>query len=181
MKAARQFVESEYGSDYLPPKPIQYGPKKKAQDAHEAIRPTSIDLPPEKVKKSLTPQQFKLYKLIWNRFLASQMAPARYATETVDITAGEYLLRATAQKLTFDGFLKVYQAAKESEDNGNGNGNGVESLPELSIDENLELVRLGESDRRRLAYSWWDADADLPERLHKLRPLYFAIYGDPTA
>ncbi|MBD3401262.1 type I DNA topoisomerase [candidate division GN15 bacterium] len=139
LKGVRGYIEKEYGGDYLPNKPIQYGAKKQAQDAHEAIRPTYTNLPPAKVKKHLTPQQFKLYTLIWNRFVACQMQPARYAVETVDIAADQkYTLRASAQKLIFDGFLKVYHEEKDVDENGNGNG--VDHLPDLDENETLKLI-----------------------------------------
>jgi DNA topoisomerase-1 len=141
LKAVRTFISSQFGDKYLPSKPIQYTKKKGAQDAHEAIRPTDMNLPPEKVKSYLTPQQFKLYSLIWNRFVASQMKPAHYRVETVDISAGRFLFRATAQKLVFDGFLKVYRETREPDENGNGE-NGLEALPELHEGDRLALVEL---------------------------------------
>ncbi|MDX9857377.1 MAG: type I DNA topoisomerase [candidate division Zixibacteria bacterium] len=142
--AVREFIDQEYGKKYLPAKAVHYTAKKQAQDAHEAIRPTYMNLPPAKVKKHLTAQQYKLYSLIWNRFVASQMQPAIYAVETVDIAAGRFMLRASAQKLTFDGFLRIYHDEKEPDENGNGNGNGngVETLPDLSEKEQLNLVDL---------------------------------------
>ncbi|MCB2229398.1 type I DNA topoisomerase [bacterium] len=142
LKSVRTLIKEEYGDDYLPPKAVHYSARKSAQDAHEAIRPTYTNLPPAKLKKHLTPQQLKLYTLIWNRFVASQMNPARYAVETVDITAGRFLLRASAQKLIFDGFLKIYHDEREPDENGNGNGNGVESLPDLSENEALKLIEV---------------------------------------
>ncbi|RME28972.1 MAG: type I DNA topoisomerase, partial [Candidatus Zixiibacteriota bacterium] len=139
--AVRKYIKNEFGEEYLPEKPNYYGKKKSAQDAHEAIRPTHLDLPPARVKKSLTPQQFKLYSLIWNRFVASQMKAARYAVETVDVAAGEFLFRATAQRLLFDGFLRVYHEA--AEENGNGNGNGKETqLPKLTAGEAVDCKEL---------------------------------------
>ena len=85
LKSVRAYVKKTYGDKYLPEKPNQYGRAKSAQDAHEAIRPTYMDFEPEKVKKHLSAQQFKLYTLIWNRFVASQMTNAEYDVETVDI------------------------------------------------------------------------------------------------
>ncbi|HOP07366.1 MAG TPA: type I DNA topoisomerase [candidate division Zixibacteria bacterium] len=141
--AARKYIGKEFGDAYLPSKPVQYSRKGRAQDAHEAIRPTYMSLSPEKLRKKLTPRQFKLYQLIWNRFVASQMNAAVYDVATVDITAGRFLLRTTAQKLKFDGFLRVYQETKEADDaNGNGNGNGLDNLPKLAIDETLKLLGL---------------------------------------
>lgn len=141
LKAVRAFIKRQYGSAYVPARAVMYGKKKGAQDAHEAIRPTHVDLPPAKLRKHLTLRQFKLYSLIWNRFVASQMEPARFDVETVDITADRFLFRATAQKLTFDGFLKVYHEEKEPDENSSGE-NGVETLPELHEDEPLDLVEL---------------------------------------
>lgn len=138
MKAVRGFIKKEYGSDFLPDKPNQYGKKKTTQDAHEAIRPTSMKFFPEKMKKHLTPQQLKLYTLIWNRFVASQMKPAVYDVQTVDIAAGKYTFRVTAQSLKFEGFLKVYQVAKDI-DEKNGNGEvGLEALPPLKEGDKLK-------------------------------------------
>ena len=140
LSAVRSYIGKEFGKDYLPPKPIPYGKKKSAQDAHEAIRPTYLTLPPEKVRKALTPQQFKLYSLIWNRFVASQMNPARFDVVTVDIEAGRFTFRVTTQKLVFDGFLKLYHETKEPDENGNGDK--VESLPDLIEKEILKLIEL---------------------------------------
>jgi DNA topoisomerase-1 len=141
LKQVRKHIKEEYGDEYLPSKPNLFARRKSAQDAHEAIRPTYMNLPPEKVKKNLTPQQLKLYRLIWNRFVASQMNNAQYDVETVSIEAGKYLLRASEQRLVFDGFLKVYQETKEPGENGN-NGNGAEALPELSEGEKLKLLKV---------------------------------------
>lgn len=141
LKAVRGFIKAEYGSGYLPPSPVIYAKKKGAQDAHEAIRPTYMDLPPEKVQKRLTPRQFKLYALIWNRFVASQMKPARFDVETVDITADRFLFRATEQRVKFDGFLKLYHEEREPDENGNGE-NGAQALPRLQAKQPLELVEL---------------------------------------
>jgi DNA topoisomerase-1 len=139
--AVREFIGEEYGPDYLPKTPIQYGKKKGSQDAHEAIRPTYMSLPPAKVKKALTPQQFKLYNLIWKRFVASQMAVARFDVETVDITADRFVFRTTAQRVTFDGFLKVYREGKEKTDNGNGEAK-LDSLPPLTEGDLLKVLEL---------------------------------------
>ncbi len=140
IRAVREYIGGEFGDKYLPAKPNVYGKKKQAQDAHEAIRPTSLDLPPEKVKKYLTAQQFKLYSLIWNRFVASQMTDARFDVETIDITADNCILRASAQKLIFDGFLRLYHEQKEADENGDENG--VENLPDLKEKDALTLVKV---------------------------------------
>ena len=129
--AAKTYIENIYGKEYYPDPPNFYKTKKAAQDAHEAIRPTYLDYPPEKIKKSLTRDQFRLYELIWNRFLASQMAPAAFDQLTVDITGGKYQFRATSQKVVFEGFLAVYTLTPEENGNGNGNGDAA-TLPKLS-------------------------------------------------
>ena len=141
LNAVRCYIGDTFGKPYLPAKPIQYGKRKRSQDAHEAIRPTYMDLPPDRVKKALTPQQFKLYSLIWKRFVASQMTPAKYDVETVDITAEQYTFRTVATRIKFDGFLKLYSEGKEPDEKGE-NGNGVESLPPLSEGDNLVAQEL---------------------------------------
>ena len=103
------FVKKTYGKDHLPPKPRVYKTKSKgAQEAHEAIRPTQPARTPESVRKFLEPDQFKLYELIWRRFMASQMADAVYDTVTADIRAKGYLFRASGHTLKFPGYLAVY-------------------------------------------------------------------------
>lgn len=141
LTAVRKLIKKKFGDEYMPTKPINYGKKKGSQDAHEAIRPTYFDLSPEKLKKRLGRNEIKLYTLIYNRFLACQMTPAKYATEAVDIEAGRFLFRATAQKLIFDGYLRVYHEGKEPDENGNGK-NGVEALPELHEGDLLSLKEL---------------------------------------
>lgn len=136
--AAKSYIVDKYGKDYYPDPPNFYKTKKSAQDAHEAIRPTYLEYPPERVKSSLTRDQFRLYELIWNRFLASQMAAAEFDQLTIDITGGKYRFRATSQKVVFEGFLTVYALAPD--ENGNGNGNGeAETLPKLEKNEKLTL------------------------------------------
>ncbi len=135
----RDHINKSYGESYLPDKPNFYGRAKEAQDAHEAIRPTHLDLPPDKVRKHLTPQQFKLYSLIWNRFVSSQMTNAIFDVRTVDITGGKFLLRVTAQHLKFDGFLRLYHEEKEPDENGNGEGIDAQ-LPVLKAKDPLTLA-----------------------------------------
>ncbi len=144
---ARDYIKENFGASYMPAKPVQYKAKKGSQDAHEAIRPTYIDYPPEKIKKYLTKDQLRLYTLIWNRFLASQMSPAVYDTTSVEIAAGKYQLNSSAQSLKFEGFLKVYQETKENGGNGNGeNDNGenglVDSIPDLKEGDLLKLLEV---------------------------------------
>ncbi|AGY58310.1 type I DNA topoisomerase [Gloeobacter kilaueensis] len=117
--ATREFIQSAYGKPYLPARRRQYGAKKGAQDAHECIRPTDINNTPDRIKKSLTPDQFKLYRLIWQRFIASQMAAATLETRTVEIAARvpgsrhEGLFRVAVTRTLFDGYTRVYEEARE--------------------------------------------------------------------
>jgi len=114
---ALKFIRKKFGESYLPQKPRIYKSKSKiAQEAHEAIRPTSYLRTPEAVSKYLNATQFKLYSLIWQRFISSQMASAIFDTIAVDIRASDYVFRATGQKVKFPGFLKVYQEEKEEEE-----------------------------------------------------------------
>src|SRR5439155_24152387 len=114
----RQYIAAKYGDDILPEKPNVYRVKKaaQAQEAHEAIRPTSLELDPEKVQSFLTAEEYKIYKLIWDRFVASQMKPALFDVTDVDIQNGPYTLRATGQVLKFSGFLAVFQEEREEDD-----------------------------------------------------------------
>jgi DNA topoisomerase-1 len=104
----RQFIAGAYGSDYVPEKPTFYKTKSDAQDAHEAIRPTSMQYHPDEVRAHLTPDQYYLYRLIWNRFVASQMPPATFDETTVDITAAQYLFRVKGSVPKFPGWMAVY-------------------------------------------------------------------------
>ena len=103
--SARDYIKAKHGADYLPDKAPYYKNKKAAQDAHEAIRPSHFDKSPEEVQDYLTRDQFKLYELIWNRFISSQMKPARYSTLRVDILAGTHLFRSNGEILLFPGWL----------------------------------------------------------------------------
>ncbi len=118
--AARDFIVSEFGKGYVPRSPRRYASGKMAQEAHEAIRPTMVDLTPEKARAYLTADQIKLYELIWNRFVASQMASAVYDTVEVEIEADGYLFKTVSSVMKFDGFMRVYKvsspAPKEEED-----------------------------------------------------------------
>ncbi|MFA6502515.1 MAG: type I DNA topoisomerase, partial [Parachlamydiales bacterium] len=114
LQSARSFIQKKYGKKYLPEAPIHYKSKKSAQEAHEAIRPTNLDNPPEEIEQYLSSDQFKLYSLIWKRFIASQMQPAVYDTVSCDIsTDKKILLRATGSNIKFDGFLKIYVEKKD--------------------------------------------------------------------
>jgi len=121
-----------------------YKTKKAAQDAHEAIRPTDMKYAPEKLKKSLTRDQLRLYSLIWDRFLASQMNPAVYDTVTVEIAGDQYLFRAGSLNLKFDGYLKIYQES-QTNGNGNGNGNGKGEIPPLETGEEVKANKFDPS------------------------------------
>ncbi len=155
---ARAYIRDRFGPDYLPDEPPQYKTRaKNAQEAHEAIRPTSVMRTPDSLKEYLDPAQYRLYDLIWKRFVASQMNPAVFDTVSVDIAAGEaaliaslvlqngtavypYLFRASGSTLKFPGYLAVYEEARE-EDVKPDEDEGVR-LPELSAQELLDLIKL---------------------------------------
>jgi DNA topoisomerase-1 len=115
VEEARSNIADSYGLEYVPQKPRVFKNKKSAQDAHEAIRPTSVKRPPNKLTKFLTPAQNKLYDLIWNRFLASQMASARIEQTVLEVTSGPYLFRTTGSRIQFKGFMQIY-SVEEKED-----------------------------------------------------------------
>ena len=132
---AHSLLEERFGAAYVPEKPNVYAAGKKAQDAHEAVRPTSIEATPEDVEKFLSKDQFKLYRLIWQRFAASQMTPAIYDTLRVAIQAGEhYICRASGSQLKFAGFTAVYAGAE-------GKKEKDVLLPELVAGDGLELSK----------------------------------------
>jgi DNA topoisomerase-1 len=130
----RSLIQKRFGADYLPDKPNVYKVKKLAQEAHEAIRPSLISHSPDNLGKFLTPEQFKLYELIYRRFLASQMTPARYLSTSVEISAGRYIFTASGSSPVFAGFTAVYERNDDDKDKNN--------IPELSENEMLELVKL---------------------------------------
>ncbi|MDD5593140.1 MAG: type I DNA topoisomerase, partial [Candidatus Margulisbacteria bacterium] len=135
----RKYIASSFGADFLPPTPIKYKKKKQAQDAHEAIRPTSVLRSPDKVKGSLPNDEFRLYELIWKRFVACQMMAAVFDQTSVDIAAGEYILRATGSVVKFEGFLKLYE---ESSDETAVDENGEALLPELTEKDKLKMLEV---------------------------------------
>ncbi|MBQ6802381.1 MAG: type I DNA topoisomerase, partial [Oscillospiraceae bacterium] len=112
-QAAAAYIEQTFGKEYLPSAAKAYKTKAGAQDAHEAIRPTMPEINPEKLKSSLTPEQYKLYKLVWDRFIASQMAAALYDTVSIDINAGDYGFKASGFSVRFDGFSVLYPYGDE--------------------------------------------------------------------
>jgi len=136
---AREYILEKFGKKYYPETPNVYKSKKGAQEAHEACRPTLPLREPNSIKDALTPDQFKLYQLIWNRFLASQMSPAVYAQTAVDIKAGDYLFRAGATKIVFDGYTAVYGDGEDKEQEEEGAKN---KMPQLSIGLPLDLLGL---------------------------------------
>ncbi len=131
--AASKYIETVYGKDYLPPEPRIFKTKNNAQDAHEAIRPSTPELTPERVKSSLTNDQYKLYKLIWERFIASQMANALLDTVSVDIEANGCILRASGFSVKFDGFTVLYVESADSAEESK------KMLPSLAAGDKLKL------------------------------------------
>ncbi len=138
----RDWIGNSYGADYLPEKPNFYKSKKEAQEAHEAIRPTDVARAPDEVRKYLDEDLFKLYQLIWQRFVASQMVPAVFDQTTIDISAGDYLFRATGSVMKFDGYLTVYQASQEDEEKDEDAGAEGRALPGVAEGEMLRLENL---------------------------------------
>ena len=136
LSAAHDYVKCTYGDSYALPKPRTFRSKSNAQDGHEAIRPTMIDLSPMKLKDSLTSDQYKLYKLIWERFIASQMAACLQDTVSTDIAAGEHLFKASGFSVRFDGYTRLYTEAMDNEEE---QGTG---LPPLEEGETLSLKEL---------------------------------------
>lgn len=132
LNSVRTFIDQSYGKDYLPGSPTIYKVSKAAQDAHEAIRPTQVERTPESLKKYLTRDQLKLYQLIWRRYVACQMTPARYRTTTIEIKDNRFVFRAVGSVLEFDGFTRVYQLEDDKD----------QSLPALSEGEKLNLLEV---------------------------------------
>ena len=137
IKGVRSLILKQFGKKYLPEQPNVYKVKKLAQEAHEAIRPTLVSRPPETLKEFLRPEQFKLYELIYNRFLASQMTPAVYSITTVNIQVERYLFIASGSTLIFEGFMAVYNKSNNEEEKGKKN-----IIPPLEKDEVLDLIKL---------------------------------------
>lgn len=129
--AAREYIVDRMGKEYYSGS-IYTNRKKDVQDAHEAIRPSYVDIEPEQIKESVTKDQYNLYKLIWNRFVASQMAAAKFKAVNAVVANGDYDFRASGSKLIFDGFLKIYQSAKEQEED--------KLLPQMETGEELKPV-----------------------------------------
>jgi len=139
IEEARKIILANHGNDFLPPQAKQYSTQKNAQDAHEAIRPTNLQHPPETIKDYLTHEQFLLYQLIWRRFFASQMMPAVYDTVSADISAGpDIILRATGSVIKFQGFLVLYEEKIDDDEQGEDGRN----LPNLQEGQDLILINV---------------------------------------
>lgn len=134
-ESAKEYIGSTYGKEYLPSSPRIYKGKKNIQDAHEAIRPTYVEITPEVAKENLTAEQYKLYSLIWNRFVASQMASCELNTNSIDILNGDYKFKASGSIISFDGFMKIYEYSNEDDENS-------VMLPELEENEKLKVDSL---------------------------------------
>ncbi len=138
-EAARAFIGEKYGEKYVPETPRQYKSRSNAQDAHEAIRPARIDIEPLKIKKSLTQDQYRLYKLIWERFIASQMESAELNTITADFaSAGDYLFRTSGYTVKFQGYMAVYEASEEEDPTQNDEQRGLR-LPDITEGETMQV------------------------------------------
>ncbi|HYR90755.1 MAG TPA: type I DNA topoisomerase [Terriglobia bacterium] len=142
LQMVRSYVSDVYGPNYLPEKPVFYKSKKDAQDAHEAIRPTFVGRTPDDLKPLLSDDELKLYRLIWTRFVASQMNPAIYDQTTVEISAKDYLFRENGRVMKFDGFLKVYEESSDDDIQGKPTGDEEDdiALPPLTVGEKLRLL-----------------------------------------
>lgn len=133
LKAARDYISENLGKEYLPPKSPEYKSKKSAQGAHEAIRPSLPLHSPQEIKQYLNNDQFRLYSLIWNKFLSSQMRPAIYAQTSVEVAAGDFLFKSVGSTIVFDGFLKVMGIPKDEK---------KIDLPHLEKGEELDALDL---------------------------------------
>ena len=156
VQATRTFIADTYGETYVPEAPPQYKTRtQRAQEAHEAVRPTSVKRTPQSLKKCLTRDQYRLYSLIWNRLVASQMNPARYETLSIQVAGKSpghaYTLRVAASSLVFDGFLKVYADPRKTNGDDNSHGKAsdrgdmkaeMDQLPALVAQDQLDLIEL---------------------------------------
>jgi DNA topoisomerase-1 len=135
----REHIGASYGEKYLPEKPNFFKSKKDAQEAHEAIRPTDVARTPESVRRYLEDDMFKLYQMIWQRFVASQMVPAVFDQTTIDVLANDYTFRASGSVQKFDGYLAAYQAVKEEEEKEDAEDAESRTLPRVTEGEQLRL------------------------------------------
>src|SRR5690348_5195537 len=138
----REQIGSAYGEKYLPEKPNFFKSKKDAQEAHEAIRPTDASRTPESVRAFLDPDMFKLYQMIWQRFVASQMVPAVFDQTTIDVSAADYTFRASGSVIKFDGYLAVYQIVKEEEEKEDEGDSESRTLPRVAEGDQLRLENI---------------------------------------
>ncbi|MBR4406767.1 MAG: type I DNA topoisomerase, partial [Clostridia bacterium] len=138
--SARNYILNNFGKEFIPTKPNQYSAKKNAQDAHEAIRPIFVEVTPESVKSSLKAEEYKLYKLIYERFLASQMTSAVYDSVSVEICANEYGFKATGRTLDFAGYTKIYKSYSENEEEEG-------KIPKLEEGEKLDLRKINQDQK----------------------------------
>ena len=139
---AKNYITSTYGKDYYPDTPNRFKSKNNAQDAHEAIRPSNVMITPDRIKSSVTSEQFKLYRLIWSRFVASQMAAAIYDSVTVEVLSAGYIFRATHSTITFNGFTAVYE-----ESNDDDKPEKDSPLPDLKEGDPLRLEDIKEEQK----------------------------------
>jgi DNA topoisomerase-1 len=140
LQEARDFINNQYGPPYLPEKAIHYRSKKDAQDAHEAIRPTEVTRTPDSLAQYLNKDELRLYRLIWQRFVASQMMPAIFDQTTIDIAAGRFIFRATGSVQKFDGFLKLYQEGRDEKTEEDEEAE--RTLPNVEKGETLALNKI---------------------------------------
>ena len=138
VQQVRGWIKERFGDSYLPPKPNVYKSRRGAQEAHEAIRPTTIEMEPDQVKSYLDKDQWALYKLIWDRFVASQMPSADFLQTTVEIKADDAVFIAVGTVPVFQGFMALYMEGEDNQENGNGE----KKLPPLTEGENLDLLAL---------------------------------------
>jgi DNA topoisomerase-1 len=141
LEEARSYIKENYGNDYLPSNPNTFKVKKSSQDAHEAIRPTFVNNIPDSIKEFLSDDEYKLYKLIWQRFVASQMNPIVYDQTTLEIKAGKGIFRVTGSIIKFPGFSTVYLEGKEEEEEAKEKDE-MRKLPDVSLGDKLDLVAL---------------------------------------
>lgn len=146
MTQVRDHIRTTYGEAYLPAKARLFKNAESAQDAHEAVRPTSLNYKPQEIKSFLTPDQFRLYQLIWNRFVACQMNPASYDQTTIDVSCGPYLLRAQGAIMKFPGFTALYTEGREENDANEDRELG-KILPDVAVGETLRLISLNSEQK----------------------------------
>jgi DNA topoisomerase I len=142
LSQVREHIGSTYGERYLPEKPNFFKSKKDAQDAHEAIRPTDVARTPESVRRFLDDDMFKLYQMIWQRFVGSQMTPAIFDQTTIDISVADYTFRATGSVQKFDGYLAAYQSVLEEEEKEDQSDSEARTLPRITEGERLTLEKI---------------------------------------